>query len=203
MLDYEKKFSEKTVIAGIDEVGRGCLAGPLVCACVVMPLELNNIIDGVNDSKKLTPKKREFLNNLILQKALDYSIVEVDQSTIDEINILQATKLGMKKAFENINIKVDLVLTDAVKIDIDKNQENIIKGDEKSYNIACASIIAKVYRDNLMNTLHTKYSQYGFSKNKGYGTKDHIENLLTLGACPLHRKTFIGKIIERGRYKKQ
>ena len=202
MLDYEKKFSEKTVIAGIDEVGRGCLAGPLVCACVVMPLDKFNLIDGINDSKKLTPKKREFLNKIILQKALAYSIVEVDQQTIDKINILQATKLGMKKAFENINIKVDLVLTDAVKIDIDKNQENIIKGDEKSYNIACASIIAKVYRDNLMNMLNSNYAQYGFSKNKGYGTKDHIENLLTLGACPLHRKTFIKKIMERGKYKK-
>ena len=174
MLDYEKKFGGK-IIAGIDEAGRGPLAGPVVCACAVMPMD--NIIEGINDSKKVSPKKREELYEKIIETAISYSIVEVDEKTIDEINILQATKLGMKKALESLKVKPEVVLIDAVKIDTDLPQENIIKGDALSYNIAVASILAKVHRDRLMVKLDEKYPQYGFAKHKGYGTKLHIEAL--------------------------
>lgn len=195
MLDYENKYQEK-IIAGVDEVGRGSLAGPVVCACVIMPLDEDKIIEGINDSKKLSEKRREELYPKIIERTLDYSIVEIDEKTIDKINILNATKLGMKRAVENLKIKPDIVLTDAVKIDIETSQENIIKGDAKSYNIASASILAKVYRDRLMKELSPKYPQYNFSRHKGYGTKEHIEKLKLHGKCELHRETFIKKIIK-------
>ena len=156
MLDYENRYEKNVLIAGLDEVGRGCLAGPVVCAAVIMPLEKELIIDGINDSKKLTAKERERLDKLILEKAIAYSISIIDKETIDEINILEATKLGMKNAVENLKIKPNILLIDAVKIESDIKQENIIKGDEKSYNIACASIIAKVYRDNYMKQISLK-----------------------------------------------
>ena len=200
MLDYERKY-EGRLIAGIDEAGRGPLAGPVVCACVIMPLEKDKIIEGVNDSKKLSEKKREMLFEKILATAIAYSIIEIDVKTIDEINILNATKLGMKKALENIKIKPDIVLIDAVKIETDIVQENIIKGDAKSYNIASASILAKVYRDKLMEKLSVEYPEYGFEKHKGYGTKLHIENLKKYGKTPIHRKTFIKNFCLE-RYKK-
>ena len=190
MLDYERKFKGK-VIAGIDEAGRGPLAGPVVCACVIMPLENDNIIEGINDSKKLTEKKREQLYDKIIDKALSYAIVEIDEKTIDKINILNATKLGMKKALETLKIKPDIVLIDAVKIETEIMQENIIKGDAKSYNIAAASILAKVTRDKLMVDLDKKYPEYNFKKHKGYGTKEHIENLKKFGKCEIHRNSFI------------
>ncbi len=193
MLDYEKKYKGK-VIAGIDEAGRGPLAGPVVCACAVMPMD--NIIEGVNDSKKLSAKKREELYDKIKKVAISYSIVEVDEKTIDKINILQATKLGMKKALETLSVKPDIVLIDAVKIDCRVPQENIIKGDALSYNIAAASILAKVYRDRMMVELDKKYPQYGFAKHKGYGTKAHIEALKKYGKCELHRDTFIKKFVK-------
>ena len=194
MLDYERKY-EGRLIAGIDEAGRGPLAGPVVCACVIMPLEKDKIIEGVNDSKKLSEKKREMLFEKILATAIAYSIIEIDVKTIDEINILNATKLGMKKALENIKIKPDIVLIDAVKLETDIVQENIIKGDAKSYNIASASILAKVYRDRLMEKLAVEYPEYGFEKHKGYGTKLHIENLKKYGKTPIHRKTFIKNFV--------
>lgn len=194
MLDYERKY-EGRLIAGIDEAGRGPLAGPVVYACVIMPLEKDKIIEGVNDSKKLSEKKREMLFEKILATAIAYSIIEIDVKTIDEINILNATKLGMKKALENIKIKPDIVLIDAVKIETDIVQENIIKGDAKSYNIASASILAKVYRDRLMEKLAVEYPEYGFEKHKGYGTKLHIENLKKYGKTPIHRKTFIKNFV--------
>ena len=190
MLDYEKKHRGK-VIAGIDEAGRGPLAGPVVCACVIMPMERDKIIDGINDSKKLTEKKREELFEKIINTALSYSIVEVDEKTIDEINILNATKLGMKKALEGLKITPDIVLIDAVKIDTAIPQENIIKGDALSYNIASASILAKVYRDRKMKELDKVYPNYSFAKHKGYGTKEHIEALKKYGKCEIHRDTFI------------
>lgn len=190
MLDYEKKFHGET-LAGIDEAGRGPLAGPVVCACVIMPLEEDKIIDGINDSKKLLPKKREMLYDKIIERAICYKIVEIDEKTIDEINILNATKLGMVKALNGLNIKPDRVLIDAVKIDSEVSQENIIKGDALSYNIASASILAKVYRDRLMDEMDKLYPQYGFKKHKGYGTKAHIEALKKYGECPIHRQTFI------------
>ena len=190
MLDYENKYKGK-LVAGIDEVGRGCIAGPVVCACVIMPLNEDKIIDGINDSKKLSQKKREEFYDKIIERAISYCIIEVDERIIDRINILSATKLGMKRALEGLDIMPDIVLIDAVKIDSDLPQENIIKGDEKSYNIACASIIAKVYRDRLMEKLSEKYPQYNFAKHKGYGTKEHIENLKKYGKCEFHRESFI------------
>ena len=190
MLDYENKYKGK-LIAGIDEAGRGPLAGPVVCACVIMPHDEDKLIDGINDSKKLTEKKREELYDKIKERAIAYSIVEVDERTIDRINILNATKLGMKKALDGLKVKPDVVLIDAVKLDTDLPQDNIIKGDAKSYNIASASILAKVYRDRLMKKLSVKYPQYNFAKHKGYGTKEHIENLKKYGKCELHRETFI------------
>ena len=195
MLNYETKYPNH-VIAGIDEAGRGPLAGPVVCAAVIMPLNKDEIIEDVNDSKKLTAKKREELYQKIIDKALSYSICEIDEKTIDEINILNATKIGMKKCLNNLKIKPDIVLTDAVKIETNLPQENIIHGDALSYNIAAASILAKVYRDNLMIKMHKIYPQYNFSKHKGYGTKEHIKNLVNYGACPLHRKTFIKNFIK-------
>ena len=194
MLDYEKKVNCK-VIAGVDEAGRGPLAGPVVCACVIMPMESEKIIEGVNDSKKLSAKKREELFDKIVDIAISYSIVEIDEKKIDEINILQATKLGMKRAVENLKVMPDLVLVDAVKIDVALPQENIIKGDALSYNIAAASILAKVYRDKLMENLDKKYPEYNFAKHKGYGTKAHIEALKKYGKCEIHRETFIKKFV--------
>lgn len=190
MLDYEKKFTNK-LIAGVDEAGRGPLAGPVVCACVIMPLDKENIIDGINDSKKLSEKKREKLYQEIINKAIAYSIVEIDKDCIDEINILNATKLGMKKAVEALKIQPEIVLTDAVHIDIDIAQENIIKGDALSYNIASASILAKVYRDRKMIEIDKLYPQFGFAKHKGYGTSQHIKALKEFGKCSFHRESFI------------
>lgn len=194
MLDYEKKYPNK-ILAGIDEAGRGPLAGPVVCACVVMPMEDEKIIDGINDSKKLSEKKREELYEKIIHTALSYSIVEIDEKTIDEINILNATKLGMKKALESLNLKPDMVLIDAVKIQTDIPQDNIIKGDALSYNIAAASILAKVYRDRKMKQLSELYPQYNFAKHKGYGTKEHIEALKKYGKCAIHRDSFIKNFV--------
>ena len=188
MLDFEKDFKE-SLIAGIDEAGRGPLAGPLVCACVIMPK--TDLIEGINDSKKLSPKKREELFEQILQTALAYSIIEIDEKTIDELNILNATKLGMKKALEALAVKPEIVFTDAVQIETDLPQKNIIHGDWLSYNIAAASILAKVHRDRLMQKLSLQYPQYQFAQHKGYGTKLHIEKLKEFGPCPLHRKSFL------------
>ena len=195
MLNYEKKYSGK-IIAGIDEAGRGPLAGPVVCACVIMPLDDEKIIEGIDDSKKLSEKKREFLFEQIVKKAISYSIVEISEKVIDEINILNATKLGMKKALEKLNVKPDIVLIDAVKIDTELPQDNIIKGDALSYNIASASILAKVYRDRLMKSLAPKYPEYNFAKHKGYGTKEHIEALKKYGKCEIHRDSFIKNFIK-------
>ena len=188
MLSYEKDFKEN-LIAGIDEAGRGPLAGPLVCACVIMPK--TDLIEDIDDSKKLSAKKRECLFDKITEKAIAYSIIEIDEKTIDEINILNATKLGMKKALEGLSVVPELVLTDVVRIETDIPQQNIIHGDGLSYNIAAASILAKVYRDRLMQRLSISYPQYLFAQHKGYGTKQHIENLKKYGPCPHHRKTFI------------
>ncbi len=196
MLDYEKKYQGK-IIAGIDEAGRGPLAGPVVCACVIMPLEEHLIIEGVNDSKKLTAKKREELFDKIIERAVCFNIIEIEHEEIDRINILNATKLGMKLALEGMRIKPDIVLIDAVKIDSQILQENIIKGDTLSYNIASASILAKVYRDRLMQKYDKQYPKYGFSRNKGYGTKEHIKALREHGAIEIHRRTFIKNFIDK------
>lgn len=190
-LQYEKEFLKKgyTLIGGVDEVGRGPLAGPVVCASVIMPLD--DIIEGVDDSKKLSKKKRELLYDKIIEKAISYSIKQVEPSVIDEINILNATKQCMKNAIETLSIKPNVVLIDAVKLDLNVETFSIIKGDLKSYTIGCASIIAKVYRDRLMEEYSKIYPEYGFEKHSGYGTKQHITAIKEIGACPIHRKTFI------------
>lgn len=176
-------------VAGVDEVGRGPLAGPVVTAAVIMPL--NDVIEGVDDSKKLSPKKREKLYDEILKKAIAVSVNEVSEKVIDEINILNATKLCMKTSIESLAVKPDVVLVDAVNLDVGVKCVPIIKGDAKSYSIGAASIVAKVYRDRLMARYGETYKGYGFERNMGYGTKEHIEKLKEIGPCPIHRKTFI------------
>ena len=178
-------------IAGVDEVGRGPLAGPVVCAAVIMPIEDSELVIGVDDSKKLSAKKREELAEQIKQKALCYTIIEVDEKTIDEINILQATRLGMKKAVETLAITPQTVLTDGnMTLDITLPQKSIIKGDALCYSIGAASILAKVYRDNLMDEYAKSYPHYAFEQNKGYGTAAHIQGIKEHGLCPIHRRTF-------------
>ena len=188
---YERKHLEqgKKHIAGVDEVGRGPLAGPVVCASVIMPLD--DIIEGINDSKKLTEKKREMLYPIIKEKAICYSIKEVSEQEIDEINILNAVKKCMTSAVEGLSIKPDITLVDGNDIGLKLNAEYIVKGDLNSYTIGCASILAKVYRDNLMKEYAKEYPEYGFEGHKGYGTKAHIEKIKEIGPCKLHRRTFI------------
>ena len=180
-------------IAGVDEVGRGPLAGPVVCAAVIMPID--DLIEGIDDSKKLSEKTRNMLSDLIKQKAICYNIEEISPEKIDEINILEATKLCMKNALEGLSIKPDVALIDALKLDIDIPVVNIIKGDFLSYSIGAASIIAKVYRDNLMVQMAEKYPQYSFEKHKGYGTAAHISAIKEFGATPIHRRSFIKKFV--------
>lgn len=190
-LEYETKYVENgyKYIAGVDEVGRGPLAGPVVCASVIM--DLSNIVEGVTDSKKLSEKKREALYDKIIENAIAYSIKEVSPEVIDEINILQATKMCMTDAVNSLKVKPEVLLVDAVKLDVDCKTEAIIKGDLLSYTIGAASILAKVYRDRLMKKYAETYKGYGFERNMGYGTKEHIEKLKESGPCPIHRKTFI------------
>lgn len=195
MFEYENRYKD-SIIAGIDEVGRGPLAGPVVCACVIMPLQEDLIVEGVNDSKKLSEKKREQLYDKILETAIDYTICEISQQEIDDINILNATKKCMINCVSSLSLKPDMVFVDALRLDIPYRQENIIHGDALSYSIACASIVAKVYRDNLMKEYAKDFPLYAFEKHKGYGTKLHIENLKKYGACELHRKTFIKNFVD-------
>ena len=195
-LQYENALLNKgyQYIVGVDEVGRGPLAGPVVCAAVIMPFDENLIIEGIDDSKKLSEKKRELLSEKIKQTALAYTIIETDEKTIDEINILEATKLGMKRAVESLSLPPDIVLTDGnMTLDIDYPQQSIIKGDSLSYSIGAASIIAKVHRDHLMDEYAKDYPEYAFAKNKGYGTAEHINAIKEYGLCPIHRKTFTKK----------
>lgn len=195
MLNYERQLLEggARFIAGIDEAGRGPLAGPVVVAGVIMPLD--NIIDEINDSKKLSAKKRDALYDQIIQAALDVQVAIVDRNTIDEINILNATKQGMIRCIDGFK-QVDRVLIDAVKLDAKVPTLSIIKGDALSYSIAAASIVAKVTRDRLMLELHKKYPQYNFAKHKGYGTAEHIRLLKQYGPCPEHRLTFIKNFVQ-------
>lgn len=198
MFDFENRYLAKgcKLIAGIDEAGRGPLAGPVAVAIAIMPLDKDSIIEGVNDSKKLSEKKREALYDQIVEKAIAYHVELVDEDTIDTINILNATKFGMLACLENISPKPDITLIDAVKLDTEYPTESIIKGDALSYSIACASILAKVTRDRLMLELDEKYPEYGFKKHKGYGTKAHIEALRKYGKCPIHRNSFIGHFVD-------
>ena len=194
-LAYEREYLKLgyKYICGIDEVGRGCLFGPVTAAAVIMPLSLENnkdIINGIQDSKKLTAKKREELSKKIIEKSISYSIYSISEKTIDEINILNATKLAMINAVKNLKIKPDILFIDALKIDIDIKQISIIKGDLKSYSIGCASILAKVCRDEIMNNLPEEYQKYKISKNKGYGTKEHLEAIKKYGPSNMHRFSF-------------
>jgi len=196
MFDYENEYKKLGLVAGIDEAGRGPLAGPVCCACVIMPLEKKDLIDGVDDSKKLSPKKREELFEKIIEKAISFKIILVDEKTIDKINILNATKLGMKRALEGLSVTPQTVLIDAVKIDTNISQVNIIRGDSLSYNIASASILAKVFRDRFMGEMAKKFPEYHFEKHKGYGTKEHIELLKKFGKCDIHRDSFIKHFVK-------
>lgn len=193
----DKEFFEKGVkyIAGIDEAGRGPLAGPVVVACVVLPE--NSMIEGVNDSKKVSEAKREKLYDIIIQEAISYGVGIIYQDEIDEINILQATKKGVTEAIKQMKVKPNIIMVDALNgIDtMGIPYKSIIKGDAKCYSIAAASIIAKVTRDRIMREWDKVYPEYGFASHKGYGTAKHIAAIKEFGPCPIHRKTFITKFI--------
>lgn len=189
LFDFDKSFHQE-LVAGVDEAGRGPLAGPVVCAGCIMPL--SDMIEGINDSKAVKELTREILYDIIIERAISFSISVIDERIIDKINILNATKLGMKNAIEGLSVIPNIILVDAVtKLDIKFPYESIIKGDAKSYNIAAASILAKVTRDRIMREYDKKYPDYGFIKNKGYGTKIHITALEEFGASEIHRQTFI------------
>jgi len=189
---YLKGFNK---ICGIDEAGRGPLAGPVVVSAVVMPQD--SMIEGVNDSKKVSEKKREKLYDEITSNAIAWGVAIIDQKEIDDINILNATKKGLTQALMQLSEKPDIILVDALTgIDtLGIPYQSIIKGDAKSYSIAAASIIAKVTRDRIMRQWDEIYPEYGFEKHKGYGTKAHIEVIKNNGICPIHRKSFVKNFI--------
>ena len=190
MCTYEKEYAQATYICGIDEVGRGPLAGPVTACAVVLPKDCHILY--INDSKKLSEKRRELLYEEIMEKAISVGIGIVSNGVIDEINILQATYEAMRQAIGKLTVTPDILFNDAVTIpEVDIPQLPIIKGDAKSMSIAAASIIAKVTRDQLMADMDQLYPGYHFAKNKGYGTKEHIAALKELGPCPIHRRTFI------------
>lgn len=194
-LEFEKEALAKGYksVCGVDEAGRGPLAGPVCAAAVILPEGV--VIDGVNDSKKLSEKKRESLFDVIREQALSYSIAYATVDEIEEINILNATMLAMRRAIDGLDIKADYAMIDGNKIPpIDIDAECIVKGDAKSMSIACASILAKVSRDRLLYKYAEEYPMYGFDKHKGYGTKVHREAILKYGPCPYHRKSFLKKL---------
>lgn len=193
LLEFEVKAGQQGFksIAGVDEAGRGPLAGPVVAAAVIFPVQIE--IADLDDSKKLSPKKREELFPLIQESALSYGVGIVDEKVIDEINILQAARLAMKQAVEKLQISPDLLLIDGnQKIESTLNQWAIVKGDSKSLSIAAASVLAKVTRDRIMEDYHRIYPQYEFNRHKGYGTKLHRSLIQEHGPCPIHRSTFKG-----------
>ena len=199
-LAYEKEMLAigAEYIAGADEVGRGPLAGPVVCAAVIMPLGKDDLIEGIDDSKKLKAEERERLAALIRERAIAYKICEEDNETIDRINILEATRLCMKRAVEGLAVPPDVVFTDGnFRLQIDFPQQNIVRGDALSYTIGAASILAKVYRDALMCEYDKLYPQYGFAVHKGYGTKRHTDAIREYGLCKIHRRTFTKKFWEK------
>jgi len=196
MSEYEKEFRARglKLIAGMDEAGRGPLAGPVVAACVILDPE--RPVYGVNDSKKLSPKRRAELKAEIEKKALAIGVGIVDEKTIDEINILEATKLAMKQAVQNLGVLPEILLIDALTLkDLPIPQEGIIKGDAKSVSIAAASIIAKETRDAMLMELDQQYPEYGFASHKGYGTPQHIQAIKEYGPLPVHRRSFIKNFI--------
>lgn len=193
---YEKLAIEKgfKTICGIDEAGRGPLAGPVYAAAVILPIDLE--IDGLNDSKKLTEKKREMLFDIICEKAISYSIGIATEEEIDEINILKATFLAMRRAVDGLSVKPDYALIDGNQHPgLSIQDETVVKGDGKSMSIAAASILAKVSRDRFMLEIAEKYPEYCFEKHKGYGTKLHYEMIEKYGVSPVHRRSFLKKIL--------
>lgn len=194
MKTYEKANAHYLHICGIDEVGRGPLAGPVVTAAVILPKDCDILY--LNDSKKLSEKKRELLYDVIMEKAIAVGVGIEGVEVIDKINILQATYSAMRRAVKDLAVTPDLLLVDAVVIpDISIEQINIIKGDEKSISIAAASIVAKVTRDRMMVALDEVYPAYGFASNKGYGASKHIDTIKAIGPCPIHRRTFIKNFV--------
>jgi ribonuclease HII len=191
LYNYDLSILKKG-LAGIDEAGRGPLAGPVVAACCMM--NLDEMVKGINDSKKVSEKRREALFEVIKEKSL-YAISIINNETIDEINILNATKRAMEECIHSMPERPELILVDAVELRSDIPLRAIIKGDATSYNIAAASILAKVTRDRIMREMDILYPEYGFAKNKGYGTKEHIDALIKYGPCPIHRFTFIKNFI--------
>ncbi len=198
-MDCEAQANEHgfTAVCGVDEAGRGPLAGPVVAAAVI--LAPGTVLPGVNDSKKLTEKKREALFDYIKENAVAYGIGEASETEIDESNILQATYLAMTRAVENLQISADYALIDGNKIppQLGIPAEYVIKGDGKVLSIAAASILAKVTRDRYMRQMAEQYPQYGFEKHKGYGTKAHYQAIEEHGICPLHRRTFLKKVLNK------
>lgn len=196
LMTYENQLFDKgyRYICGVDEVGRGPLAGPVTCTAIIM--DLKELIDGVNDSKKVSKKKREKLYDIILSKAIAVSTVSYDNHKIDEMNILNATKACMREAIMTLPIKPDIVIVDALELDIPYKTFGIIHGDALSYSIASASIVAKVTRDRYMEQMALEYPQYDFEHNMGYGTAKHISALKEIGPTPIHRKTFIGNFVK-------
>lgn len=194
MREFENKYSDLAYVAGIDEAGRGPLAGPVVAAAVILPKDI--FLPFLNDSKKVTEKRRDVLFDEIKQNAIAYGIGIASNTLIDEINILQATYEAMREAVNALEKTPDILLVDAVHIpDINIKQVGIVKGDAKSVNIAAASILAKVTRDRLMAEYDKIYPEYGFASNKGYGTVTHIAALKEIGPCAIHRKSFIGNFV--------
>ena len=194
--EYEKQALAEgfEVVCGVDEAGRGPLCGPVCAAAVILPMDCE--IEGINDSKKLSEKKRDILYDIIKEKALAYSVVMVDAKTIDEINILQATFKAMREAVEGLTIKADIALIDGnQKPGLSIEERTLVKGDAKSISIAAASILAKVTRDRYCIEMDEKYPQYQFAKHKGYGTKLHYEMIAEYGICEEHRRTFLKKIL--------
>lgn len=187
--DNSYKTYEETLIAGVDEAGRGPLAGPVVCAAVILPEEAPQLL-GLNDSKKLSVTERDRLSTIIKEIAISYSVHIQSAERIDAMNIYAATRESMEIAVNSLDTHPDIVLADAMKLQVTCRTESIIKGDAQSLAIAAASIIAKTTRDHLMNELHEKYPMYNFKKNVGYGTEEHVEALLLHGPCKHHRKTF-------------
>lgn len=196
LLEYEKKCLDAgyKYICGVDEVGRGPLAGPVTCTAVIMPLD--DLIQGVNDSKKVSKNKRVKLYDVIMEKAIAVNTVSYDNHQIDEMNILEATKACMRDAIMGLSVKPDVVLVDALKLDIPYKTMGIIKGDALSYSIASASIVAKVTRDKFMFEMAEKHPEYDFQNNVGYGTAKHIAALKEFGPTPIHRKTFIKNFVK-------
>ena len=181
-------------ICGADEAGRGPLAGPVVCAAVIMPHDA--FIAGINDSKKVSESERERLHDLIVSSAIAYHVAVIDHQVIDEINILEATKRGMEQAILSLAVRPEAVLVDAVSgLKINRPYTALIKGDAKSYAIAAASILAKVTRDRIMREYAKEFPGYGFDRHKGYGTSAHIEAIREMGKCPIHRETFIKRFV--------